>query len=72
MSAILKLATQRDQVQQDARALLEESIARDFESVLIVGFKDGKVQFNCSASLDAMKIIGALESAKLNYYAKWK
>lgn len=71
MSAAIKLVTARDEVKQDAKQLLTEAIGRDFESVLVIGWKDGKVQFNNSASLDAIKIIGALETAKMNYYSTW-
>lgn len=48
----------------DARTVLEEAIAGDFETVIVFGFKDGNITWKKSAHLRTVEILGALEMAK--------
>ena len=50
--------------QKDARELLEEAIAENFETVIILGFKDGNISTKASKWERTIVIVGALEYAK--------
>ena len=51
--------------QKDARALLEEAIELKFETVIVHGYKDGNVSIKTSKWEDTLRLIGALEYAKV-------
>jgi hypothetical protein len=48
----------------DAADLLESCIKEDFDSVIILGVKDGVIHLRNSAYVNTFEIIGALEVAK--------
>jgi hypothetical protein len=48
----------------DAADLLESCSKEDFETVLVLGFKDGTIYLRNSAYVNTLEIIGALETAK--------
>jgi len=52
----------------DARALLEEAARMEFENVIVLGFKDGKMHIQASAHPDTLRLMGALEAAKLEMW----
>jgi hypothetical protein len=49
---------------RDANGLLEDAITRDFETVVILGFKDGNVHIQRSAMVSRFALLGAIEEAK--------
>lgn len=51
--------------QKDACALLEEAIELKFETVVVLGYKDGNVSIKASKWEDTVRLIGALEYAKV-------
>ena len=48
---------------------LREAIAEGFDSVIVFGFKDGKVMISASDIEDNLRLIGALEAAKQQIWA---
>ena len=50
--------------QRDAREVLEDALAMDFETVIVFGFKDGAVATKMSMVVSNQRLIGALEEAK--------
>jgi len=51
----------------DANELLLEAIESEFESVIVLGYKNGAMHIRKSAAVDFLKLIGALEWAKHRY-----
>ena len=49
---------------RDAAELLADAIERDFETVVILGFKDGNVHIQRSAMVSRIGLLGAIEEAK--------
>lgn len=66
------LKTEKDSVKQEAKELLEDALKKDFETVFIVGVKDGKIDQRYSATLNVLEKIGMLESLKLELWSGWK
>lgn len=54
----------QDNGEQDANWLLEDSLNQDFQTVIILGFKDSKIYIKNSELHGRMALIGALEAAK--------
>ena len=54
---------------QSTAITLRNAIANDFESVIVFGFKDGKIIIQSSDIEDNIRIIGALEAAKQNVWS---
>lgn len=52
----------------DAKALLEEAAGMEFESVIVFGMRDGQIFVSSSAHRDTLKLIGALEAAKIHLW----
>ncbi len=55
---------------RDARKVLEDAIAEDFETVIIFGFKDGMVTTTASRRKNSLEILGALEAAKCSIWER--
>ena len=53
---------------QSTAITLRDAIANDFESVIVFGFKDGKITIQSSDIEDNIRLIGALEAAKQNVW----
>lgn len=53
---------------EDARSLLGKAMEMEFESVILFGFKQGRIYVQSSAHPDILKLIGALEAAKLELW----
>lgn len=53
---------------QSTAITLRDAIANDFESVIVFGFKDGKIIIKSSDIEDNIRLIGALEVAKQNVW----
>ena len=49
---------------RDATDLLNEAIEQNFETVVIVGFKNGTVHIQRSAMISRVSLLGAIEEAK--------
>lgn len=52
----------------DVRGVLEDALAKEFNSVIVFGFKDSTVSVMKSGIIDKIKVIGALEVAKQNLW----
>jgi hypothetical protein len=48
----------------DAKDVLEDAIAENFETVIVFGFKDGNISWKKSWHVRTVEILGALEMAK--------
>jgi len=44
--------------------VLRDSLAQEFDSVIVLGFKDGRIHIQSSGADDELRLIGALEMAK--------
>lgn len=53
------------------REVLEGAIAQGFETVFLIGIKDGTVYIHGSANTDTIEKLGMLEAAKLHLYEHW-
>ena len=49
---------------RDATDLLTDAIEQNFETVVIVGFKNGAVHIQRSAMISRVSLLGAIEEAK--------
>lgn len=47
------------------KGTLEKALAENFESVILIGIKDGNYRVMGSGSNDRLKVIGFLEAAKM-------
>ncbi len=52
----------------DAEQVLQGALKADFEDVIVFGFKDGVIYTKVSRGNDCLKIIGALEVAKREFW----
>jgi len=53
---------------QDANALLEELKDENYDTVIVMGFKNGNVYTKSSQPEDWVMLVGALEVAKLDLW----
>lgn len=54
----------------DAKAVLLKAADEEFETVIIHGYKDGKIYTKTSARTNAMELLGALEAAKTSVWER--
>ena len=66
----IRLITELAGAKQDAIELLEESIAEDYETVLIMGIKDGQMYLRNSLALSAVQVVGMMELLKIDFWDK--
>lgn len=55
---------------QDAREVLEECIKAEYETVIVFGFKDGLIHSRHSATVDTLRLIGALTVARDEFWER--
>lgn len=72
MTQVVQLVTPVDGIKSDALNLLDEARSKNFETVVIVGYKDGCVSVNSSRSLHFSNLLGAIEIAKHHLLKEWK
>ena len=48
--------------------ILNESLAENFETVIVIGFKNKSVQFKRSKVSDTIVLLGAIEAAKMQLW----
>lgn len=48
----------------DTIKVLRDSLAQEFDSVIVLGFKEGEIYIRSSGAEDQLRLIGALEMAK--------
>ena len=51
--------------------VLDSAISEDFDSVVVVGYKDGSVHISSSNMEDIVKVVGAIEVAKAEVINSW-
>lgn len=71
MSQILKLVPPPSSLEQrkaDARAVLSDANELGAETVIVFAYKDGDIYIRSSAYVDRLKLIGALEVAKIKVW----
>ena len=66
------LKTSKDDHIADAQKVLKDAGKQEFEFVIVLGCKDDKVHIRHSAALDCVTKIGMIETAKLDFWKKWK
>ena len=49
---------------RDATALLTDAVLMDYETVVIIGLKDGTAHIKFSARVSRQNLLGAIEQAK--------
>jgi hypothetical protein len=64
---IVNIATARSD-DMLVREVLQEAIDDTFESVIVIGFKDGSVKFRRSKVADTVILLGAIEAAKMQLW----
>lgn len=68
MSRVLTLVpppTSAEHLLADARDVLSDAYELGAETVIVFAYKDGDIYIRSSASADRLKLIGALEAAKI-------
>jgi hypothetical protein len=50
------------------KEILDEAIDHSFESVIVIGFKEGTVRFMRSKVADTVQLLGAIEAAKMQLW----
>lgn len=66
MTAALNIVALHDASQRDAAAVLTEAIERDFDTVFVVGIKDGNAHIKASRVISSVQALGAIELLKHN------
>ena len=61
-----------DETERSAEDTLIEAVGKEFESVIIVGYKDGEVFIQPSHIKNMTTMIGAIEIAKLHLFETWQ
>jgi hypothetical protein len=61
-----------DEEERSANEVLIEAIEAGFESVVVVGYKDGEVQVLPSRIKSLSKLIGSMEIAKDHLFRTWE
>jgi hypothetical protein len=59
----IKLVTAQDKLKEDVKAVLEDAISREFETVFVIGLKDEQLHITASAFRSRLEITGALVEA---------
>ena len=49
---------------RDAAGLLTDAVLKDYETVVIIGLRDGEVHIQRSAMVSRLELLGAIEKAK--------
>jgi hypothetical protein len=69
---IVPMKTDREQIAEEAKRVLERAAASDLESVVLVGFcKDGSVYTDRSGQIETSKLVGLLEMVKHDVIRDW-
>ena len=55
---------------QDAKEVLEDMLKSDFETVIVFGFKNGKIFTRHSAAINTLEVIGALTVAREYFWER--
>jgi hypothetical protein len=71
MNKLKVLHSPKEEMIKDAKGILNEAIEEGFETVLVVGIKDGQVYFRCSGCLNTHEKLGLIESAKFDWMNSW-
>lgn len=64
----VKLIPRPDKNMLDSKDLLENALKEDFDTVLLLGRKDGLMYIRYTGSLDTIAVLGMLESIKLKFW----
>lgn len=72
MNGLLKLVPKSGPVhsRESARELLEWAMGEDFETVIVFGFKGDAIHTRASACEDCLRIVGALDAAKEEFWER--
>jgi len=62
----LDIVPKDKQMADNAKKVLNDSLAEEYDTVIVFGFKDGNIQMKISATSSILTLVGALEAAKLN------
>jgi len=62
----LDIVPKDKQMADNAKKVLNDSLAEEYDTVIVFGFKDGNIQMKISATSSILTLVGALEDAKLN------
>ncbi len=66
MTNKLRVVTVNDEYLESSNRMIEEFKQEQFESVILIGFKDGQVKISSSKIKNTYELIGALEQAKVD------
>jgi len=72
MGNLKVLHTEKSDIRQETKNILEEALSLEFDSVLIIGINDDGVHLQQSKSIDTLKAIGMIEAAKLQLWSEWE
>ena len=61
---------QMDHLRSEARTILEEAMQKGFTTVIVHGFKDGKIYTTASSSHNCLEIVGALHAAEAEFWER--
>lgn len=67
---VRQLRTLTAQMREDAQDVLRLAEQEGFESLILFGFKDGKIYIKSSKSKSTLEILGALEAAKVQIWGE--
>lgn len=66
MTNKLRVVSVGDEYLESSNRMIEEFKQEQFESVILIGFKDGQVKISSSKIKNTYELIGALEQAKVD------
>ncbi len=67
MSVVKVLNTNKQRQMSEANGLLNDALRENYENVLILGEKDGRMYLNDSYTVDVAKTLGHIELIKSKY-----
>ena len=65
---VLRLVAKAVGWEEEAREVLAEAASEEFESVIVMGFKQGQLFIRSSSCKATLELIGALEAAKMQLW----
>lgn len=71
MERKLQIVPRDQEMRLSAKKTLRSAYKRNFDEVIVVGFKAGEVSFNNSQNRSVVETIGLLELIKLDAFKRW-
>lgn len=65
---IKALPTKKAAIEQEVFEILGEAVGHNFDKVVVMGMKDGRIHTTHTSCVSRLELIGALEAAKIQIW----